>query len=309
MNIIFMGTPDFAVPTLEAIYNNGHDISLVITQKDKPKGRGKKVSLTPVKEKSLQLGLEVYQPENVNCNDSIDKIRSLNPDAIVVVAYGQILKEDILNIPIKGCINVHASLLPNYRGAAPINWAIINGEIITGITTMMMSKGLDSGDMLLKSETNISEDETASELHDRLMLIGAELLIDTLQGIESSNIVRIPQDHSKATYAPIMTKELGRINWSIEGLRIKNLVRGTQAWPGAYTTYKDEKIKILNVDICGMFEQASCGTIVKVCNDGIYVNAKDCCVVLKKIQFPGKRAMDISEYLRGNNIEEGVILY
>lgn len=308
MNIIFMGTPDFAVPTLETIYKNGHEISLVVTQKDKPKGRGKKLSYTPVKEKALELGLNVYQPDNINANDSIEIIKKLSPDAIVVVAYGQILKEDILNAPKFGCINVHASLLPKYRGAAPINWAVINGEAKTGITTMMMSRGLDTGDMLLISETDIGENETASELHDRLMYIGAELLIDTINGIQTGNIVKTPQDHSKSTYAPMMTKELGKIDWSMDGCKVKDLVRGTQTWPGAYITYKDKKIKIIKVEICDKFMHDKNGTVVKVNSEGIFVNAKDSCVILKTIQFPGKKSMDIGEYLRGNDFEEGIVL-
>ena len=308
MNIIFMGTPDFAVPTLEVIYKNGHDISLVVTQKDKPKGRGKKVSYTPVKEKAIELGLRVYQPENVNTNDSIEVMKKLSPDVVVVVAYGQILKEDILSIPKFGCINVHASLLPKYRGAAPISWAVINGESKTGITTMMMSKGLDTGDMLLKTEIDIGENETASELHDRLMYIGADLLIETLKRIQAGNIIKTPQNHSESTYAPIMTKELGKIDWNMEGRTIKNLVRGTQNWPGAYTIYKGEKIKIHKVEICDKFSPCKNGTVVKVNDEGIFVNAKDTCVILKTIQFPDKRSMDVGEYLRGNDFEEGIVL-
>lgn len=308
MNIIFMGTPDFAVPTLEAIYRNGHNISLVVTQKDKPKGRGKKVSHTPVKEKALELGLQVYQPDDINTNDSVDILKKLCPDVIVVVAYGQILKEGILDLPKLGCVNVHASLLPKYRGAAPINWVVINGESKTGITTMMMSRGLDTGDMILKSETDIGEHETASELHDRLMYIGAELLIDTLDKMEEGSVIKIPQDHSKSTYAPIMTKELGEINWNIEGYKIMNLVRGTQTWPGAYTTYKGEKIKVFKAEICDRFSQCKNGTVVKVSREGIFVNAKDSCVILKTIQFPGKKSMNVEDYLRGNDFEENIVL-
>jgi len=308
MNVIFMGTPEFAVPTLEAIYKEGHNISLVITQKDKPKGRGKKISFTPVKEKAIELGLEVSQPDKINSKNIVETIKSINPDVIVVVAYGQILKEDILFTPRYGCVNVHASLLPKYRGAAPINWAIINGEQKTGITTMMMSKGLDSGDMLLKAETLIGEEDTASELHDRLMHIGATLLIETLAKIEKGSIERIPQNHSEASYAPIMTKKTGKIDWSMDGIDIKNLVRGTQSWPSAYTEYKDKIVKILKVDICEKFTQDRIGTVVKVSGDGIFVNAKDSCVILKRIQFPGKKAMNIDEYLRGNKLEKGVVL-
>lgn len=308
MKVVFMGTPDFSVPTLEALYNVGHEIPLVISQKDKAKGRGKKVINTPVKEKALELKLSVFQPENVNSKESIDTIKSTNPDVIVVVAYGQILKNDILNIPKYGCINVHASLLPRYRGAAPINWVIINGEKYTGITTMMMETGLDSGDMLLKMETEIYEEETAGQLHDRLKYMGAELLIDTLKKIENGSLRKTPQNHSEATYASMMTKELGKINWSKKASEIKNLIRGTQPWPSAYTIYNGMNIKILEVDIVDKFIEGDNGEVIKVNDEGIYVNASDKCVVLKHIQFPGKRSMTISEFLRGNKFEIGTVL-
>ncbi len=308
MKIVFMGTPDFSVPTLEALFHNGYEISLVISQADKAKGRGKKVLFTPVKEKALQLGLNVYQPDNVNSKESIEIIKRENPDVIVVIAYGQILKEDILNIPKFGCINVHASLLPKYRGAAPINWAIINSEKNTGITTMVMEKGLDSGDMLLKKETEIYSEETAGELHDRLMKIGADLLVETLKELETGNLRSIPQNHEEATYAPMMSKELGRINWNESATRIRNLVRGTQPWPGAYTTYKDNNIKILEVDIIDKFKEDESGKVIRISNDGIFVNALDNCIVIKQIQFPGKKAMSVSEFLRGNEFELGILL-
>lgn len=308
MKVIFMGTPDFAVPTLEALYNNSHEISLVISQADKAKGRGKKLLFTPVKEKALQLGLDVFQPDNINHKESINIISQKKPDVIVVVAYGQILKEDILNIPRLGCINVHASLLPKYRGAAPINWSIINGEKNTGVTTMVMEKGLDSGDMLLKCETEIFSEETAGELHDRLMKIGADLLIETLKELEAGNLRSTPQNHEDATYAPMMSKELGRINWNESATRISNLVRGTQPWPGAYTAYKDHNIKILEVDIVDRFKEDESGKVIKINNDGIFVNALDNCIVIKRIQFPGKKAMSVSEFLRGNEFELGILL-
>lgn len=308
MKVVFMGTPDFSVPTLEALYNNGYEISLVISQADKAKGRGKKIIFTPIKERALQLGLRVFQPDNINSIESIDIIRKEAPDIIVVVAYGQILKEDILNIPKLGCINVHASLLPKYRGAAPINWAIINGEKNTGVTTMIMEKGLDSGDMLLKKVIEIHPEETAGELHDRLMKLGANLLIETLHKLKEESLYSIPQMHEVATYAPIMTKELGRINWNEKAENIRNLVRGTQPWPGAYTTYKNNNIKVLEVDVVEKFSNGKCGKVIKVNNEGIFVNALDNCIVIKKIQFPGKKGMSVSEFLRGNGFEIGILL-
>ena len=308
MKVVFMGTPDFSVPTLDALYNNGHIISLVISQSDKAKGRGKKVLYTPVKERALELGLNVYQPDNINSSESIELIKKENPDIIVVVAYGQILKESILSIPKYGCINVHASLLPKYRGAAPINWAIINGEKTTGVTTMVMEKGLDSGDMLLRREIEISDGETAGDIHDKLAILGAELLIETIEGLENGTVPRTPQDHENATYAPMMTKDLGKINWSEKAINIKNLVRGTQPWPGAFTTYKGQNIKILEVDIVNKFKEDENGKVVKVNNEGIFVNTIDNCIVIKQIQFPGKKSMLVEDFLRGNEFEVGVLL-
>lgn len=308
MRIVFMGTPDFAVPTLENLISKGYEVTLVISQTDKAKGRGKKVLYTPVKEKAIELGLKVFQPVNINTEESINIIKKEEPDAIVVVAYGQILKKDILNIPKYGCINVHASLLPKYRGAAPINWAIINGESITGITTMLMEEGLDSGDILLKKEVDILYNETAGELHDRLKVIGANLLTETLERLNNNSIVRIPQNHSEATYAPMMTKELGKIDWEKDAHTIYNLVRGTQPWPSTYTTYKDINVKILEVDIVKKFSDEQCGKVLKVSDEGIYVNTSDNCIVIKKLQFPGKKSMKVSDFLRGNSFEAGIVL-
>ena len=296
MNVVFMGTPDFAVPTLEALHSE-HDVSLVITQTDKPKGRGKALTPPPVKAKALELGLEVYQPEDINSDESIEKLRSINPDIIIVVAYGQILKAEILNLPKYRCINVHASLLPKYRGAAPLNWVVINGEAKTGVTIMEMAKGLDTGDMLSKSELEISEDMTAGDVHDKLMISGSELLIDTLKKIENEEIEKTPQNDSESTYAAIMDKGLGKIDWNKSAKEIKNLVRGTYPWPGAYFKYKDKNIKVLEVDICNKHKDEENGKVIEVSTDGIIVNTSENCVVLKKIQFPGKKAVTIEDYL------------
>ena len=308
MNVIFMGTPDFSVPTLEKIYQAGHKISLVITQTDKPKGRGKKVTFQPVKVKAQELGLEVYQPKNVNSEESIIRLREINPDVIVVIAYGQILKKEILNLPKHGCINVHASLLPKYRGSAPINWVIINGEEKTGITTIYMEKGIDTGDMLLKKEIKIKENETSGELHDRLMILGAEVLIDTLTEIERGSINRIPQDDNKSSYVPVMNKDLGKIDWNKNSKDIFNLVRGTDPWPSSYVTYQDKKVKISNVEVVKRFKDGQPGEVVKVDGSGIYVNTKDSCLVIKKLQFPGKKMMTVSDFLKGNHFKVGEVL-
>ncbi|WP_130806835.1 methionyl-tRNA formyltransferase [Senegalia massiliensis] len=306
MNIIFMGTPDLAVPALEKLYNENHSIDLVITQPDKRKGRGKKILPTPVKNKANKLDLEVFQPKNVNSLESIEKIKKLNPDVIVVVAYGQILKEEILSIPKYGCINVHTSLLPKYRGAAPINWAIINGEKETGVTTMIMEKGLDTGDMLLKEKLIIDDELTVGELHDNLMNMGADLIVETLEKIE--DLKPIPQDDNLSSYAPKMDKTIGKIDWTETKEKIKNLVRGTNPFPGSYSYYKGKKFKIYKVDIDEKLYSGKSGQITDVNNDGIFVKVRNGTIIIKEVQFPGKKKIKVSEYIKGNEIEVGTIL-
>lgn len=308
MKIVFMGTPEFAVPSLEALHNSGHKISLVITQKDKPKGRGKKLLPTPVKEKALELGLEVYQPDSVNSQESIERMKEINPDCIVVVAFGQILKKDVLNIAKYGCLNVHASILPKYRGAAPINWAIINGEEKTGITIMEMDEGLDTGDILKIREISIEEDDDSSTLADKLAKVGSELIVETLMDVEKDNITKIPQNDELSSYAPMLSKAMGRIDWNKNGENIVNLVRGLKPWPLAYTQYKGQDVKIHKVKKVEKFSQEPNGMVVKVTHEGIYVNCQDSCIVIEQLQFPGKKKLHVSEYLRGNEFEEDIIL-
>lgn len=308
MKIVFMGTPEFAVPSLEALHNSGHKISLVITQKDKPKGRGKKLLPTPVKEKALELGLEVYQPDSVNSQESIERLKEINPDCIVVVAFGQILKKDVLNIAKYGCLNVHASILPKYRGAAPINWAIINGEEKTGITIMEMDEGLDTGDILKIREISIEEDDDSSTLADKLAKVGSELIVETLMDVEKDNITKIPQNDELSSYAPMLSKAMGRIDWNKNGENIVNLVRGLKPWPLAYTQYKGQDVKIHKVKKVEKFSQEPNGMVVKVTHEGIYVNCQDSCIVIEQLQFPGKKKLHVSEHLRGNEFEEDIIL-
>nr|WP_207750701.1 methionyl-tRNA formyltransferase [Anaeromonas gelatinilytica] len=300
-----MGTPNFAVPSLERLYNEGHNIELIITQPDKPKGRGKKLLPTPVKSKGLELSLEVYQPDNVNNEESVDRIKKINPDVIVVIAYGQVLKEDILDIPKYGCINIHASLLPKYRGAAPINWTIINGEKESGITTMLMEKGLDSGDMLLKEKILIDKFMTAEELHDKLMIMGASLIVDTLEKLENNTIIPKKQNHDISSYAPMIDKTLGKINWNSSKEKIMNLVRGTNPWPCAYSYYDKKKFKIYKVNISNEIHSGVNGEIVKVNDEGIFVKVDNGTIIIEEIQFPGKKKMQVAEYIKGNIIETG----
>ncbi|NLW23166.1 MAG: methionyl-tRNA formyltransferase [Tissierellia bacterium] len=308
MNIVFMGSPGFAVPALESLYEEGHNISLVITQKDKPRGRGKKMHPTPIKAKALELNLEVYQPDSVNSPECIDRLKEINPDCIVVVAFGQILKKEILELPKFGCINIHASLLPKYRGAAPINWAIINGEKKTGVTIMEMDEGLDTGDILKVKEITIGDEDDSQSIHDKLSLVGSRLIIETLKDIKEGKITKIPQDHSLASYAPMLTKEIGRIDWNDTGDNIVNLIRGLKPWPSAYMIYEGKNVKIHQVEKIEKFSDEENGRVVKVSDDGIYVNCSDACIVIKELQFPGKKKLKVSDYLRGNRFNDNIKL-
>jgi len=307
VNIIFAGTPNFALPALVNLHS-AHNISLVITQKDRPRGRGKKMQYTPVKEKALDLGLEVYQPDSINSKDSIDKIRELKPDCIVVIAFGQILKEEVLNLPKYGCINIHASLLPKYRGAAPINWAIINGEKETGISIMEMNTGLDTGPILNIKSIPIEDIDNSISIHDKLSNLGGEMILETLKNLENGIADRIPQDDSLSNYAPILTKDMGRINWDDLGQNILNLIRGLKPWPSAYTLYNGQNIKIHEAKIVEKFSNEENGTVVRVNEDGIFVNCEDSCIAIEVLQFPGKKKMHISDYLRGNEFHTHVKL-
>ena len=308
MKIVFMGTPEFAVPSLIELKNSGLNIELVITQIDKRKGRGKKLQFTPVKEKALNLDLEVFQPVDINSSETIEKLKIINPDLIVVVAYGQILSREILELPKYGCINVHASLLPKYRGAAPINWAIINGELETGVTIMEMEEGLDTGDMIIKSSIPIEDDDDYISIHDKLSLLGGKILVEAINQIVEGVSIITPQDESLSNYAKMIFKSTGKIDWNKTGKEIRNLVRGLKPWPSAYTDYNGETIKIHKVSLKKAPKSGEIGQIIKVSDDGIYVNSIDQIVVIEEIQFPNKKKMSVTDYLAGNSIEEGTIL-
>lgn len=308
MKVVFMGTPDFAVPTLKKLIEE-HDVIAVFTQPDKPKGRGQKVQYSPVKEVAIEHNIPVFQPSKIKKEvEYIDKLKELNPDVCVVVAYGQILPKEVLDIPKYGCINVHASLLPELRGAAPINWSIINGNKVTGITTMMMNVGLDTGDMLLKREVEILDTDTAGSLHDKLMVVGAELLIETLEKIEKGEIKPQKQDDSKATYAPMMDKELGHINWDKNAREVFNLIRGVTPWPSAYFYYDDLMIKVWRCELIEGGKNDVAGKIVNVSKDGVKVTCREGIIVLKEVQKQGSKRMDIATFLNGNNLEVGKLL-
>jgi methionyl-tRNA formyltransferase len=307
MRIIFMGTPEFAVPSLDEIICEGHELLAVITQPDRPKGRGKKLTPSPVKEKALEQGIRIFQPPKLKDEGIISEIEKLSPDCIVVVAFGQILPKRVLNIPKFGCVNVHASLLPKYRGAAPINWAIINGERITGVTTMYMDEGLDTGDIILQKEVNI-EDKTAGELHDDIAEVGAKLLRDTLKLVEKGTAPREKQKDSESSYAPMLNKRIGKINWNNSAEDIYNLIRGVIPWPTAFTTYKGEKFKIWKARVLGECGNDKPGMIVETGKEGISVCTADRLFLIEELQFPNSRRMTVDEYLRGNKIEKEVVL-
>lgn len=308
MRVIFMGTPDFAVPSLEALLTK-HEVVLVVTQPDKPKGRGKKMVPTPVKACALEHGIPVLQPEKVKEPEFVEQLRSYEPDLIAVTAFGQILSEPILEMPKYGCINVHGSLLPKYRGAAPMQWSIIDGEKVTGITTMYMAKGLDSGDMLLKAEVEITDEDTFATIHDKMAVTGANLLLDTLDQLEAGTLERIPQDHDAATYAPMITKETGHIDWSKNRQDIINLIRGLNPVPAAYTIYEEEVLKIFGAVISDVqADDAANGEIVAVVKKGFVVKCGDGCLLITEVQARGGKRMMTDAYLRGHAVKEGILL-
>lgn len=311
MKIVFMGTPDFAQESLEAVYNAGHEILAVVTNPDRPKGRGMKFVASPVKEYAVSKNLKVYQPEKIRNNiEFIEEIKNLEPDVICVVAYGKILPKEILEIPKLGCINVHGSLLPKYRGSAPIQWTVLNGEKIAGVTTIYMDTGMDTGDMILKKETEVGEDETTGELWDRLSKIGAELLVETLGEIEEGTAPRIPQG-TDFSMAPMLNREMSKIDWQNKTAQeIKNLVRGLNPFMGTYSYLDGKKFKIWKVDIENSInkdnnEIANGEIICASCKEGLYVKVKDGIIKILEIQAENARKMDIQDFLRGNTIEVG----
>lgn len=307
-NILFMGTPEFAVDTLEMLIHN-HNVLAVVTQPDKPQGRGYKLKSSPVKEVALKYNINVYQPDKVKGNDEfINEIRNMDLDLIIVVAYGKILPSSILNIPKFGCINSHASLLPRHRGAAPINFAIISGDNKSGITTMFMDEGLDTGDIIEKYEVEIENYMTAGQLHDKLKLISAYGMKDTLEKIKNGTINRQKQDNSKSTYAPIITKEFAHIDFSKSARDILNLIRGLNPWPVAYCLYEEKKIKLYEAKEVLINEDKyidfAYGQIVEINDDGLLVKCGQGFILITTIQFENKKVMSIKSFLNGNIISK-----
>ncbi|PWJ51598.1 methionyl-tRNA formyltransferase [Faecalicatena contorta] len=310
MRVIFMGTPDFAVGTLEKLIQAGHDVCLAVTQPDKPKGRGKEMQFPPVKEAAIRHKIPVYQPVRVRKPECVEELRKYQADVIVVVAFGQILPRDILEMTPYGCINVHASLLPKYRGAAPIQWAIISGEDVTGVTTMQMDEGLDTGDMILKTEVPITEDETGESLHDKLAAAGASLCAETLAALESGTAVLEHQGESPTPYAKMLDKKMGNIDWESSAIEIERLVRGLNSWPSAYTHWGNKVLKIWKAKAepaAGPQQGAKPGTVLEVGRESFTVQTGDGQLRVSELQIPGKKRMEAGAFLRGYTLESGTI--
>ena len=306
MRVVFMGTPDFSVPALESIAKE-HEVAAVVTQQDRPKGRGHKMQFTPVKEKALELNIPVYQPAKVRDAEFVSVLKEINPDVIVVIAFGQIISKEILDMPKYGCINVHASLLPKYRGAAPIQWAVINGEKYSGVTTMYMAEGIDTGDMIDKTVVELKNDETGGSLFDRLSIEGGKLILETLRKLENGTAIRTPQDDKLSTYAGKITKELGKIDFARPAVEIERLIRGLNPWPSAYTTMDGKTLKIWRAEVIKEKVVEKPGTITSASKDGIKVAAGENYLNLKEIQLEGKKRMELSAFLNGYSVTSGIL--
>jgi methionyl-tRNA formyltransferase len=306
--ILFFGTPSFALPSLETLIQGSDEVVAVVTQPDREKGRGRKVIAPPVKDVALQKGICVLQPEKVKEGSFYEKLKGLEADLFVVAAYGQILPKTILDLPKYGAMNIHASLLPKYRGSSPIAWAILNGEKKTGITTMLMDEGMDTGDILLQSEIPIHEDETTEMLQDRLASLGAQLLSETLEKMKKGEIHPTPQDHSKATYAPMLKKEDGQIDWTRRAEEIDRQVRAFHPWPGAYTEWQGQILKIYEGKVREGRAAGKAGTVLWVGTDFIEIETGKDSYLLKEVQLEGKRRMSVRDFLSGHPISIGEVL-
>lgn len=307
MKIIYMGTPDFAVGPLKALIEAGHEVCAVVTQPDRQKGRGKEMAPSPVKECATEYGLPVLTPVKIKEAEAIEELKKYPADIFVVAAFGQILSEEILNMPKYGCVNIHASLLPKYRGAAPIQWSIIDGEKETGVTIMQMDKGLDTGDILFQKKVPITEEETGASLFDKLAEAGAELIVEALAKIEKGEVTPVKQNDNNSCYAKMLSKSTGKIDWNKSAVEIERLVRGLNSWPSAYTEYKGKQLKIWKAEVLPHIEGKP-GTIAKVTKDAVIVCTKDGALSLLEIQLEGKKRMSTKEFLLGRTFAEGEVL-
>lgn len=307
MRIVFMGTPDFSVPTLEALVQGGHQVIAAVTQPDKPKGRGKSVLMTPVKEKALELSIPVYQPEKVRDPEFIEILKAMDPDVMVVVAFGQLLPKSVLEIPRYGCVNVHASLLPKYRGAAPIQWAVIDGEIESGVTTMFMDEGLDTGDILEMKKITLDENETGGSLFDKLSKLGGELILSTLEKLENGTAVRTPQGETQTNYAKMLKKSMGEIDWTMEAVTIERLIRGLNPWPSAYTYLDGKTLKIWSARVLEPEKTGQPG-LLHAGKESLLVETGKGILSIEELQLEGKKKMDTASFLRGFSVTDKTLL-
>ncbi|MBQ8816318.1 MAG: methionyl-tRNA formyltransferase [Lachnospiraceae bacterium] len=310
MKIVFMGTPDFAAGALEALIAAGHEITAVYTQPDKPKGRGKEVQMTPVKELALKHDIPVYQPRRIKEAEEVEKLRQIPADIFVVAAFGQIVSQEILDIPKYGCVNIHASLLPKYRGAAPIQWAVIDGEEKTGVTIMQMNAGIDTGDILYTKEYVLEPKETGASLFDKLMVLGAEAIVEALPLLETGKLTPTPQDHTKATHAAKLTKQLGELDFDKSAVELERLIRGLNSWPSAYTYYKGKQLKIWEAEVVGIPEVQNesgmqPGTVIAVDKQSFTVAAGDGALKITELQIEGKKRMACKDFLLGYPVAIG----
>lgn len=317
MKVIFMGTPDFAVPVLRGLVESKeHEVTAVITQPDKARGRSGKLVFTPVKELAVECGIPVYTPERVKAPEFVNKLREIPCDVMVVVAFGQILSKEILTMPKYGCINVHASLLPRWRGSAPMQWAILSGDKKTGLTTMQMDEGIDTGDMLLRREVDIEPEDTGESLHDKLAALGSGLLLETLERLQEGKLVPQQQRDEDSTYAKMLTKELGRIDWNMDAARIERYIRGLNSWPGAYTRFREKTLKLWKAQVVSKDSLQEAAMPAGICPGMIIASDKESFTVstgkeylrILELQLEGKKKMDTASFLRGVKIEEAEML-
>lgn len=307
MKVIFMGTPDIAVPALEQIIEAGHEVVLAVSQPDKPVGRSKEPKATAVKECALAHGIEVYQPVRIRAEESVAYLQQFEVDVIVVEAFGQIIPQAILDIPKYCCVNIHTSLLPKYRGAAPIQWAVLNGDLVTGVTTMRMDAGLDTGDIIMQAEKIICEGETSGTLFERLAHAGAKLIVKTLEAIENGTATYTPQNEAMATHVSKITKEMGSIDWNRSAKEIECWIRGMDPWPSAYTKLGDKTVKIWKAKVVSEEQMAKPGTIVRVTKNTLEVQTGDGILAILELQMEGKKRMAADAFLRGCAVEEGTV--
>lgn len=313
MRVVFMGTPDFAVGTLKAIIEAGHDVAAVVTQPDKPKGRSKSLAFSPVKEEAVAHGITVLQPERARDEAFVEELRTYNADVIVVVAFGQLLPASIINMPGYGCINVHASLLPKYRGASPIQWAVIDGCEYSGVTTMKMDEGLDTGDILMVEKVKLDAKETGGSLFDRLSDVGAQLLVKTLEGLEAGTITPVKQDDSESTYVKMLHKSFGKMDFNKSAAELERLIRGLNPWPSAFTYIDGKMLKIWDADVADNISEVQTdevkpGQVVTVGKNTFTIACGQGYLVVNEVQLEGKKRMDSGSFLRGNQLEAGVML-